>query len=207
MTNVLRMTNDYMVNILAIFNMATPEEKMSGGAWYTYAHKQLREISSIYNFSFDAICDATAAISPGIRWESNMRGVEILADAIANDKNLANVSGVAGYRRNIDKASAILLADKRNEPFRHILSGPKVTAFSDNLRNGDRNGDDKVTVDVHAFSVAVGYRYTVQTMPHISDSQRAAIIAAYRMVAGIVGLTATQVQAITWVVWKRIHGL
>ena len=200
------MTN-YMTNILAIFNMATPEEKMSGGAWYTYNHNQLREISRTLNFSFDAVVDATAALSPGIRWESNLKGIQILTFAIANDKNLANVSGVAGYRRNIDKAAAILLADKRNEPFRHILSGPKVTAFSDNLRNGDRLGDDKVTIDVHAYSVAVGYRYTVQTMPHISNRERAAIIAAYRMVAGIVGLTATQVQAITWVVWKRIHGV
>lgn len=204
---IFRMTNDFMTNILAVYNMATPEEKLSGGAWYTYANNQLREISSIYNFSFDAMVDATAALSPGIRWQSNMRGVEILADAIANDKPLSLVSGVAGYRRNIDKAAAILLADKRNDPFRHILSGPKVTAFADNLRNGDRNGDDKVTIDVHAYSVAVGYRYTVATMPHISERERSAIIAAYRMVAGIVGLSASQVQAITWVTWKRIHGI
>ena len=201
------MTNDFMTNILAVYNMATPEEKRSGGAWYTAAHEQLRVIARVSNFSFDAVVDATAALSPGIRWTSNLNGIDILADAIANDKPLSLVSGVAGYRRNIDKAAAILLADKRNEPFRHILSGPKVTAFADNLRNGDKNGDDKVTVDVHAYSVAVGYRYTVATMPHIAERERSAIISAYRMVAGIVGLSASQVQAITWVTWKRIHGI
>ena len=194
-----------IMNITSVYNAATAEEKFQGIAWYSYAHNQLKDMAVAYNFSVDAVIDACAAISPGIRWTCNIKGIEILCDSIANNRPLSAIVGVAGYRRNIDKACAILLADMRNEPFRHILSGPKVTAFADNMRNG--NDDDKVTIDVHAYSIAMGERFTVSTMPHISTSVRTAMINAYRHVAGIYGISPKALQAVTWVAWKRMQGV
>lgn len=200
------MTSTNMIlNITSVYNAATTEEKSQGIAWYSYAHNQLKDMAAAYNFSVDAVIDACAAISPGIRWQSNIKGIEILCDAIANNRPLSGIVGVAGYRRNIDKAIAILLADMRNEPFRHILSGPKVTAFADNMRLGD--DDVKVTIDVHAYSIAMGERFTVSNIPHISPSVRNAMIEAYRHVAGIYGISPKALQAVTWVAWKRIHGV
>lgn len=199
------MTVNMILNITSVYNAATTEEKNVGILWYSYAHNQLKDMAIAYNFSFDAVVDATAALSPGIRWTSNIKGIELLCDAIANNRPLSAIVGVAGYRRNIDKACAILLADMRNEPFRHILSGPKVTAFADNMRNG--NEDDKVTIDVHAYSIAMGERFTVANMPHISNSVRTAMINAYRHVAGIYGISPKALQAVTWVAWKRMHGV
>ena len=202
--NIMTST-DMILNITSVYNAATAEEKNVGIVWYSYAHNQLKDMAVAYNFSFDAVVDATAAISPGIRWQSNIKGIEILCDSIANNRPLSAIVGVAGYRRNIDKACAILLADMRNEPFRHILSGPKVTAFADNMRLGD--DDVKVTIDVHAYSIAMGERFTVSNIPHISPSVRNAMVNAYRHVAGIYGISPKALQAVTWVAWKRIHGV
>lgn len=198
------MKEQFVLNITAVYNLATSEEKSFGNLWYSYVHNQLRDIATQYNISFDAVVDATAALSPGIRWESNIRGIELLVHAVTNG-TYSTVTGIAGYRRNIDKAAAILFADINNAPFRHILSGPKVTAFSDNIRNG--NDDNKVTVDVHAYSIAMGERFTVNDMPSISVSIRNAMIQAYREVASMIGVSPKAIQAVTWVTWRRIHGI
>jgi len=198
------MKSKFILNITSVYNLATADEKNFGSLWYSHAHYQLKDIATQYNLSFDAVVDATAALSPGIRWSSNIRGIELLVHAVTNG-TYSTVTGIAGYRRNIDKAASILFADINNSPFRHILSGPKVTAFADNIRNVDI--DDKVTVDVHAYSVAMGERYTISDMPHISASVRIAMIEAYREVAAMIGVSPKAIQAVTWVAWRRIHGI
>ena len=117
-----------------------------------------------------------------------------------------------------------------------VLNGHKVRSFYNNI-NGDQSVgtySDDVTVDSHAFSVAMGQKFgsgsteygyfagagwpdpantkeaplpalyppVGSKTPGVSGAY-AAFADAYRAVAQRNGLTARQVQAITWVQWRK----
>ncbi len=105
-----------------------------------------------------------------------------------------------------------------------VLNGHKVRSFYNNI-NGTRSPDapDDVTVDSHAFSVAMGRKYGSGSdeygffagsskfggMTAVSAATPgvaglyAPFADAYRRVGAEYGLTARQVQAITWVQWRK----
>lgn len=111
----------------------------------------------------------------------------------------------------------------RGESPDYVLNGHKVRSFYNNIA-GPRNRYDDVTVDSHAFSVAMGRKYSSGSTeykyfsgsgakkrgwaPIGSDTLGvvglySAYADSYRRVAAKYGLTGRQMQAITWVQWRR----
>jgi hypothetical protein len=92
------------------------------------------------------------------------------------------------------------------EAIESILKGRKVTAFYRSIM-GDPNA---VCVDGHAYSVFIGQRIPTTKTPNIGKGLYETIQRAYCLVADrsfdICGhkLSPTQVQAVTWVTYRRL---
>jgi hypothetical protein len=83
------------------------------------------------------------------------------------------------------------------------LNGPKISAFFDNIMGGD-----SVTVDGHARNIAYAERVGLKSnAANIGKAEYRTIAQAYRDAAAILGIKACDLQAITWVTWRRIHGI
>jgi hypothetical protein len=118
---------------------------------------------------------------------------------------------VNGYPVMRRKAAAILALQMEGPELhlriQEILNGPKVTSFYRCI-TGDQ---DDVCVDGHALSVYLGERIPISKTPSISPLLYTTVQRAYRIAAtcsdALCGhvLTPAQVQAVTWVTYRRIH--
>ena len=119
---------------------------------------------------------------------------------------------VCTFSSNKDKAITILECEiDSSDNICAILKGNKTIAF---FRGIYTNGQcDEVTVDGHAFNIWRAMHCPLNEVPGISNKLYAQISNAYREAAvAINNLTgdsysAAQIQAITWVAWRKIHGM
>ncbi len=174
--------------IIALFRSATSEELAEGMAWYADAHS----IALALDPQSPARAAGTlAALSPRLDWLQN---VKLAARTYAEGA----ASGTLGD--NCRKANAILSGAAPED----TLSGPKVRAFYAAI--ADPTDSNAVVIDRHAFDIAIG---------HVTSDETRAVLGrkgvyerfadAYRKAARILGVAPSQVQAVTWVAWRRNH--
>ena len=186
-------------NIRAVFDRATPADIAEGIAWYAEARENCARMSELYGIPVDAAAGMVAALSPNAKWERNLRDAWALAGALAAGHSPDTVK-CQTYGANKVKAVQIWQAAKIGLPYAGIAKGRKVTSFASNIASGGE--DDAVTVDFHAYGIAQGRKFTTATATFGAPVYRL-ISAAYRKVAQDVGITAPQLQAVTWLVWRR----
>lgn len=179
-----------VANILAVLDQATRGERRAGAAWYDEAQNLAWQISPL---DMNKGAGVIAALSPNTSWERNKElAIRAFADGEASGTLSANVA----------KANAIM-ADTSATPL-DILSGPKVRNFYMAIV-GNWNA---VCVDRHAMEVAYATRYKNDERPSLTPKQYDAIADQYRGAAAwLTNLPykPAQLQAITWLVWRRIH--
>ena len=183
-------------NILRVLAIATEEERAAGMAWYASAHARCAGIARRHGLTIAQASGIVAVLSPKTEWSANLRMAE---DVCAGRP-------VAGLGASIRKASRILhgedvesvLAAPKGQP----RSGQKVRAFFSNI--SDPLGSNDVTIDRHAYDVAVG---TVGDNAARKALERSGVYEAtadaYRAAAATAGVCPHQAQAITWAAWKR----
>ncbi len=188
--------NGSATNIRKVFAMASSADYAEGLAWYANAHcEALRIVSPIPSVAAGMV----AAMSPGMKWERNIPAAGRVRDASV-DENMRLLAGLGvRWTDGLEKAIRIV----RGESPESVLRGNKVRAFYACLAN-PRN-DYAVCVDGHAFAIWSGRRVTLEQTPNLTNKRYETIARAYRKVAKEVGLLPMQVQAITWVVWRRLH--
>lgn len=176
-------------NILAVLDEATPEEVEAGRTWYAEAHALAVELDPS---NVRRAAGIIAVLSPQVSWTRNA----IMAREVY-------VTGTTrGLGDNVRKAEAILAGADPDD----VVSGQKVSAFYANI--ADPESSPAVTVDRHAYDVARGRRGTDAARDELSLPRiYGAFVAAYERAAHASGLTPLQVQAATWVAWRRIHGI
>lgn len=177
-------------NILRVFHQATADDIHHGLTWYGTARDEAREMHDNLSLSAGVI----AALSPGMRWEFNILAAHAL---IAGE----SIDGYAvRWYANVRKAKRII---KGESPF-DVLRGPKVRAFYQCIMNPlDR---EPVCIDSHAYSIWLGHRIVSADVPLLTRHKRYETIADhYREAAHVVSSVPSQMQAITWVTWRRIH--
>ena len=188
------------MNLLTIFEQATPQEVFEGMAWYDEAHELARSISDQFGVSLDVVAGVIAALSPRSKWERNITDGKNILTAYVTGEDPAAVP-VTTFNRNKARAIEILEAGTRHG----ALSGPKVCAFADNIEDPD---GDIVTVDSHAYNAWAGERVIVNgTGPTITPKRFRECAADYRKLAIVYGISPPQAQAIVWLAWKRIHNI
>jgi len=189
-------------NILAVFLNATDLERINGAQWYLVANQAAAVLASRYQIPLSAAAGVIAALSPNNRWNRNLIDADSLVRAYSTGGlELANTIKVATYNNNKTKALSIL---NGAEPL-DILGGLKVRAFY-----GCIIGQDDVCVDGHAYAIWQGHYIPTTKTPKITPKIYSLIVADYELATDKINLilsadyTPAQIQAITWIAWRRM---
>jgi hypothetical protein len=189
-------------NILAVFFKATDLETINGAEWYPAANHAAQIMAARYSVTIETVAGVIAALSPNNKWERNLTDADSMIRAYSmGGHNAADSIKVGTYNANKIKALAILSGNDCLQ----ILGGLKVRAFYDCILAGD-----SVCVDGHAYAIWTGGYIPTTKTPKITPKLYEAIAADYRLAAATINsilqaeYSAAQIQAITWLTWRRI---
>jgi len=198
-------------NISGMLQLASQADILSGLDWYKRAHNLgVRLIHAYDGLTLGQAVGVIAALSPNNKWTRNCVDAEAMIKAWHMGADPLTVK-VCTFNPNKAKAAAILALtadDLETDTIAEILNGRKVVAFYRSIM-GD---PDAVCVDGHAYAVWIGERIPTTQTPSIGVKLYADIARAYQLVAKrsyeLCGttLTPTQVQAVTWVTYRRLLG-
>lgn len=176
-------------HILETYFAAAREEIAAGREWYEDANRLAHTLTGHRPDVTPAMAAGViAALSPLTPWERN--------------KELALRAVVDGHASGT-LSNSVRAADR-------ILAGedPLDVLKSDKVRNfylcimGDV---DAVCIDRHAWEVFEGKRYADKDRPKVTTKRYREAAQAYREAAHVLALQPAELQAITWLVWRRIH--
>ncbi len=198
-------TNTNVNNIKAVYQLATAEEIATGKAWYQTAYSAALIIADRHGVYPGVAIGVISALSPRNRWSRNLIDAENLIEAYVADPESASEVKTCTFGANKAKALRILEAGNPSpEAILDILSGPKLREFATCI---DDSQTDEVCVDGHAYCIWNGGRTSLADVPRIGVNLRAQIKDDYRDAASDLGLNPSALQAITWVAWRRLHGI
>lgn len=195
-------------NIIGLMHLATAADYEMGLDWYPRAKRIAESIANkvglpgpLPAIGWQTVAGVIAALSPNNRWERNVADAELVVRLFkAGGAEAALGAKVCTYKANLRKAVAIL---QGGESIETILNGPKVIEFYHCICGDTQD----VCIDGHAYSVWVGQRLTMKEVPHIGKALRNQIKADYIKAARHCDLRPSEVQAITWCAWRRIHSV
>jgi len=199
------MTRTNVDNIKAIYQLATLTEKQDGITWYPQADQIAISLADRYEISEAQAIGVIAALSPRNRWERNVEDADrLIAAYIAGGAEQAMLTKVCTFTSNKTKAIRILGLRRSADlgSVLDILSGPKLREFASCIA-----GLPDVCIDGHAFCIWAANRTGLADVPAIGVKLRREIKADYQAAADELGVTPSACQAITWVTWRRIHGV
>lgn len=182
--------------IIDVWRMATVAEMDEGMSWYRDAHSLAKRLDPS---NPSQAAGVIAALSPMMPWERNMMlAVRAYEDGAASGALFSSVA----------KADRIMSGESAGD----VLGGDKVRNFWGII--ADPEHSDAVCIDRHAFDVAIG-RVTDDATRRVLGrvGVYGAFAEAYRRAARALSretgldVTPAQVQAVTWVVWRRLKGL
>jgi hypothetical protein len=174
-------------NIRRTLKQATADQYAEGLRWYQCAHTFAVGLSTRYGLTLRQACGIVAALSPQCSWPKNMKD----ADALCRTGRAPTLGDSVRKARRIAAGADPL----------DVMHAPKTRAFFGNILNPETSTD--VTIDRHACDLACGVRRGDAYRPElrvVTGYQQLA--AAYRAVAAQLGMTASTVQAVTWLVWR-----
>jgi hypothetical protein len=175
-------------NIIDTYYRSTPDERQAGLSWYLDAHVIARNVGK-GNLKLGAAL--IAVTSPMQKWERNV---------IVAKHAMEFGSPYPGMKAIMDKVSRLLEGENPDT----VVSGQKVTSFYRNIL--DPYGPE-VTIDRHAIDIALAKRHTDTNRPSIGKKMYAELADAYRDAAVILGISPLELQAVTWVTWRRELGI
>jgi len=195
-------------SILATYFQSSVYDRQVGMQWYNNAYQVCVTLGEKYGVDSDIVAGVIAALSPNNRWESNIIDAEIMLRAWAAEIDYSSVK-VGTYTNNKDKAATILDCQLTREQIVSVLRGNKTVAFFLCIAcNGD---SDTPCIDGHAYNIWNGTVTALKDVPSLSDKTYRMIQDAYRDAAKIISdvmgshHSAAQVQAVTWVAYRRMH--
>ena len=190
-------------NIIATYKLATPSEIKEGIDWYLNATTDCKNIAIKYDLPIHIVIGVTSALSPNNKWTRNIVNANDLCKAFIDGNDMDSIK-VSTYHRMKQKAWHILKTMPTYDETITILNGKKIVSFFKNI-NGD---ESDITIDGHARNIAYNDRQGLTTPnTNIRKLEYIDIQKAYLRASRKLGIKAYELQAITWVVWRRIHGI
>jgi hypothetical protein len=183
--SVTKMTN-------RIIKMYMLGNKADAG-WYQNAYRISCELAQKHSTQTERVAGVIAALSPLKRWDKNIQ----LADDLLSGRKVGHTTAM------VNKANKVASADIKDIPT--ILNGNKITDFYSNIINPTCK--NRVTIDRHAIMIAMGgVHIGKEDLISLSntDKKYTAIADAYRRAAKKLGVRPLEVQAVTWVVWRKV---
>jgi len=189
-------------NIKTIFNLSTPTEIRDGIVWYATAQQQCKDIAIAHDIPLNIAVGVVAALSPNNKWERNVTNADQLIAAFLRGDAVESVK-VSTYHTMRNKAWSILEQMPDNDATIKILNGQKIVAFYRCIM-----GESTCCVDGHARNIFYGERIGLTNdKTNIGVKEYREIAAAYAEAGDALGFKAYELQAITWVTWRRIHNI
>jgi hypothetical protein len=195
-------------SILATYFQSNAYDRQVGLQWYNNAFQVCYTLGEKYGVHSDIVAGIIAALSPNNKWESNIIDAETMLRAWAAEIDYSQVK-VSTYSNNKDKAATILDCQLNRDQIVKVLRGNKTIAFF--LCIASDGDSDTPCIDGHAYNIWNGTvsnlkevpTLSIKTFQHIQDSYRDAA----KIISKVSGSyhSAAQVQAITWVAYRRIH--
>jgi len=177
---------NYSKNIENIFKQAKPYQIAQGKNWYRQANAFCEEISQSHNLPTWKVALIVSALSPRNKWHRNKLDAINLIEKQLDGK-------YSTFNSNRDKAINILGCENILQGLSLLGKGKKTRAFFFNIYNPKSK---VVCVDSWACRIA----------GHPKDSptpkQYDVISDAYKKVASKFNMTASELQAITWCVFR-----
>jgi hypothetical protein len=196
-------------NVVAMFTQATTLEVENGCNWYPEAHQIAYKLGKRFNVSTDQAAGVIAALSPLNEWSRNVLNAETMLKAW-NHGTAEDAVNVKCSTPPLNKEKAVRIIQDTGEPIVNILNGPKVTEFFNCITQPEIND---VCIDGHAYCIFMGIRLALKDVPAIGKRLRQRIKQDYRDATAFINeelgenYLAAQIQAITWVTYKRIHNV
>ena len=190
-------------NIIAIYKLAKPSEVKHGLTWYVNANSDCKEIAEKLELPLHIVIGVVSALSPNNKWERNIINAEDLCTAFINGQDMDSIK-VSTYHKMKEKAWSILETMPSYEETIEILNGKKIVSFFRNI-SGD---ETDITIDGHARNIYYNDKQGLTTPnTNIKKNEYKDIQKAYARASKKLGIKAYELQAITWVAWRRIHGI
>ena len=191
----------YVTNINKVFKLATQAELAHGLEWYKAAKAACQAMADTCELPLAVVVGVVAALSPTNRWERNLIDADNMLSTFTSGGYVEDTAPCT-YKTMRDKAWEILedgIAQDADD-IAKTLNGPKITDFFWCIM-----GADVCVIDGHAWCIANADRRTMQEVPSIGKKLRRELQAAYSKAGKRHGMTAFEMQAVTWVTWKRLH--
>tara|TARA_R100001369_G_scaffold89383_1_gene126968 strand:- start:28 stop:618 length:591 start_codon:yes stop_codon:yes gene_type:complete len=190
-------------NIIAIYKLANPNEIKHGLTWYVNANTDCMRIANTLELPLHIVIGVVSALSPNNKWERNIVNAQDLCTAFINGHDMDSIK-VSTYHKMKQKAWHILETMPSYEETITILNGKKIVSFYRNI-SGD---ETDITIDGHARNIYYNDRQGLTTPnTNIRKLEYLDIQKAYLRASKKLGVKAYELQAITWVAWRRIHGI
>lgn len=180
--------------IYDLYAMATEEEKQTD--WYADAYHFTNDLSEKYDISPVQVAHLIAAISPQTKWEKNkeyailaLQGWEAVTNGWLDRKDLDKIHK---YGAMSDNGYAVLFGEDYS-------LGQKTTSFAANIMGNKQI----VTVDSLAMSILFGFyekagSYKIHNIAYVYAQS------LYVHCANTLGIFPAQLQAVVWVVCRRL---
>jgi hypothetical protein len=190
-------------HIIAIYNLATPSEIEHGMTWYKNALAILEEMAQDFEIPTHIVVGVMSALSPNNKYARNVENTYSLIRAFLMGQDMDSVK-VSTYHTMKRKAWYILQEMPTYDQTVTILNGKKIVSFFKNIM-GD---ETEITIDGHARNIYYNDRQGLTTPnTNIRKLEYLDIQKAYQRASKKLGIKAYELQAITWVAWKRIHNI
>ena len=196
-------------SIIATYFQSNTLDRQTGAQWYHNAYMVCVTLGEKYGFHPNTVAGVIAALSPNNKWERHVEDAEAMLRAYCYEIAWQDVK-VCSYGANKDKAISIIeLMVEKDEIIETILRGNKTIAFYNCIAK-DGNSDTPC-IDGHAYNIWNGSVTNLKEVPSMSDGTFRKIQNAYRDAAKLISQvtgshhSAAQIQAITWVAYRRIH--
>ena len=199
-------------NIIACRRRAKPQDVAAGIAWYAEAYEECRQLPAENMTYAFTLWSAVVAAQPNNRWSTNVTNARDLIHAFVNNADMDSVS-VCTYGNM--KAQGMEHIPCENCQCVDImcegdtkLNGRKIVCFYENIM-----GEDTCTIDGHARNIAYNERVNLtDNKTNIGVKEYANLQEAYRQAAKRCTVNgrkfkAYELQAVTWVTWRKQHGI
>lgn len=179
-----------MDNIYHVYQQATRDEQVKGRRWYANARLLIKGLAETYFCKDFQVAGVVAALSPQCEWHRNLELTEKFLQGQRHGLHTGD---------SLSKAEGCLVAADVSEAFSILLGskGWKVSNFFYNLL-----GLGGVTIDRHALDIAV----PDGLWKWMTESRYDQLATAYTSLAIELGMEAHELQAVTWLCWRRMKG-
>lgn len=182
--------------LLGVLENATKDELLEGEGWYFKAHSLCQKLASTKK-GLDTTRTAAiiAALSPLTSWDENVRRAE----------RLIKFGDVGGLGHAVITAKDILNGADPETRINRTRQNYKVSAFFHNIAFPSTSND--VTIDRHMWAMVFDdVAIMDKAQLYFKAKEYGTVKDEFRTVATGLELLPHQLQAITWLTWRRMVG-